>query len=192
VSTPLLCSAEHSQLVVVDLQIRLLAAMSEPERAAMVKNTEILLQAAEVLDIPVLYTEQYPKGLGPTVPAIAERMPALARGLEKTGFSCCAADGFSKTLKATGREQVILVGQETHVCVLQTALELMAEGYRVFVVEDAVCSRSTVHKQNALARMREAGGVVTNIESVVFEWLRDAAHPQFKALSKLIREIPEP
>lgn len=191
-STPLLCSAGNGQLVVVDLQIRLLAAMSEPERAAMVKNTEILLQAAEALAIPALYTEQYPRGLGPTVPAIAERMPAMAHCLEKTGFSCCAADGFSKILKATGREQVVLAGQETHVCVLQTALDLIAEGYRVFVVEDAVCSRSAVHKQNALARMRDVGVVVTNTESVVFEWLRDAAHPQFKALSRLIHEAPEP
>jgi nicotinamidase-related amidase len=187
VNTPLLCSAETSQLLIVDLQIRLLAAMAEPERAAMVKNAEILLQAVQDLEIPVTYTEQYPKGLGPTVPALVERMPALSRLLEKTTFSCCAADGFLKNIKALGRPQVVLIGQEAHVCVLQTALELSAEGLQVFVVEDGICSRSLAHKQNALARMREAGVIVTNLESLLFEWLRDATHPQFKAISDLIR-----
>jgi nicotinamidase-related amidase len=183
----LLCSADDSQLIVVDLQIRLLAAMSEADRAAMVKNAEILLQAVEALDVPVVYTEQYPKGLGPTVPAILERMPAMARGVQKTGFSCYAEESFRKAVKVTGRQQVVLIGQEAHVCVLQTALELADEGYQVFVVEEAVCSRSAFHKQNALLRMRGAGVVVTNVESVLFEWLRDAAHPQFKTVTHLIR-----
>lgn len=182
-----LCSAGNSQLVVVDLQIRLLAAMAEVDRAAQVKNTEILLQAASALEIPVTYTEQYPKGLGPTVPAILERMPATAQVIEKTGFSCCAADGFREVLDRSGRRQVVLIGQEAHVCILQTALELATLGFRVFVVEDAVCSRSAAHKQNALARMRNAGVVVSNLESVLFEWVRDAAHPEFKLVSTLVR-----
>jgi nicotinamidase-related amidase len=182
-----LCSADNSQLVIVDLQIRLLAALSEADRGAMVKNTEILLQAAQTLDIPVMYTEQYPKGLGPTVPAILERMPPSVQAMEKTGFSCCAAEGFLKTLRLSGRKQVVLVGQEAHVCVLQTAMELMAEGFHAYVVEDGVYSRSTLRKQNALERMRNAGVVITNLESVLFEWLRDASHPKFKAVSSLIR-----
>lgn len=186
-NTPLLCSADDSQLVVVDLQIRLLAAMSESERAAMVKHAEMFLLAAQTLEIPVIYTEQYPKGLGPTIPALMERMPAMARGLEKTAFSACAAEGFMSALKTPGRGQVVLIGQEAHVCVLQTALDLLVAGFRVFVVEDGVCSRSLVHKQNALARMREAGVIVTNMESVFFEWLRDAAHPAFKTISDSIR-----
>lgn len=183
----LLCSADDCQLVVIDLQIRLLAAMSEADRSAMVKNAEIFLQAAQALEVPVVYTEQYPKGLGPTVPAILERMPAMAQGVEKSGFSCCAADGFLNAVQLTGRRQIVLVGQEAHVCVLQTAFGLAAAGYQVFVAEDAVCSRSVAHKQNALLRMRGAGIVITNLESVLFEWLRDAAHPQFKAVSGLIR-----
>ena len=186
-NTPLLCSAEDSQLVIVDLQIRLLATMAESERAAMVKNSEILLQAAQALEIPVVYTEQYPKGLGPTVPAILEHMPAMSVYQEKTVFSCCAADGFMQSLRTIGRGQIVLIGQEAHVCVLQTALGLASEGFRVFVVENLVCSRSFANKQNALARMREAGIVVTCLESVLFEWLRDAVHPQFKAVSNLIR-----
>ena len=182
-----LCSASDSRLVVVDMQVRLLAVMPETERDAAVKHTEILLQAAKALEIPVIYTEQYPKGLGPTTPALLERMPAGARSFSKTGFSCCAAEGFWQALKAGNRRQVIIVGQEAHVCVLQTALELATRDYRVFVVEDGVCSRSIVHKRNALARMREAGVAVTNFESVVFEWLRDAAHPAFKRISELLR-----
>ncbi|MGZ8219667.1 hydrolase [Methylomagnum sp.] len=182
-----LCSAENSLLVVVDMQIRLLSAMPETERGAIVKTTEILLQAAQAMDIPVIYTEQYPKGLGPTVPAIMERLPATAKVVEKSGFSCCAADGFLDALNSTGRNQVILVGQEAHVCVLQTAMDLLGQGFPVFVVEDGVCSRSMTHKHNALMRLREAGVVISNSESVLFEWLRDAAHPDFKTISNLVR-----
>ncbi len=184
---PLLCSADSSQLLVVDLQIRLLAAMAESERGAMVENSEILLLAAQALEVPVLYTEQYPRGLGPTVPAILERMPAMSQRLEKTTFSCCDAEGFMQALQAMGREQIVLIGQEAHVCILQTALELAERNFRVFVVEDLVCSRYPRHKYNALARMRAAGVIVTNLESVLFEWLRDATHPQFKTISDLIR-----
>jgi nicotinamidase-related amidase len=185
-SSSLLCSAESSQLVVVDLQIRLLAAMAEADRAAVVKTAETLLEAARILDVPVLYTEQYPKGLGPTVPAILEHMPPLAWAVDKTGFSCCAAAGFRDKLELAQRRQIVLLGQEAHVCILQTALELLQEGYQVFVVEDGVCSRASANKANALLRMRTAGITVTNMESVLFEWLRDAFHPQFKALSSLI------
>lgn len=186
-SSHTLVSLDNSQLVMVDLQIRLLAAMAETDRAAQVKNTEILLEAASALELPVVYTEQYPKGLGPTVPAIMEHMPATALAVEKTGFSCCAAEGFRQAIDRSGKRQIVLIGQEAHICVLQTALELLTEGFLVFVVEDAVCSRSGAHKQNALLRMRDAGVVVTNVESVLFEWVRDFSHPQFKFLANLIR-----
>jgi nicotinamidase-related amidase len=182
-----LCSPETSRLVIVDLQIRLSAAMPEIDRAAMVQNTDILLQAATALEVPVVCTEQYPRGLGSTVPTIVNRLPKTALRLEKTSFSCGDADGFLNALNFPRRAQVILVGQEAHVCVLQTAFDLTARGYRVFVVEDAVCSRSAAHRRNALSRLRDGGIVITNVESVLFEWLRDAAHPQFKTLSALIR-----
>lgn len=137
--------------------------------------------------MPVLVTEQYPKGLGATDPEVFGQLPANVRRFEKTAFSCCAAEGFMQALKSTERRQIVVLGQVTHVCVLQTAFDLLEAGYRVFVVEDGVCSRRVGHKRNALERMARAGVSVTNLESVLFEWLADATHPQFKAWSGLIR-----
>lgn len=183
----MLCQAEHSLLLVVDLQTRLLAAMPEAERAQTLRHAGVLLQAAAELAVPVLATEQYPQGLGPTVDEIRAQLPSAAPVLDKTSFSCCGANGFIDAVEAHKRGQLVIVGAETHVCVLQTALELHARGRHVFVVEDAVTSRHLAHKRNALARMRQAGVVVTNVESVLFEWLRVAGTPSFKKLSQLIR-----
>lgn len=184
---PYLCHAAKSLLLVVDIQPRLADAMSEEEREQMLDNAGMLIQAANVLAIPILLTEQYPKGLGETHAAILEHLPDNTQRFEKTGFSCCAAGGFNEALESASRQQVILVGQEAHVCILQSALELHHRGFQVFVVEDAICSRKPNHKIYALERMRRAGITITNGESVLFEWLRDAAHPQFKELAKLIR-----
>lgn len=170
--------AADSSLLVIDIQERLISAM--PARESVIRATNILLEAAVRLGIPVTVTEQYPKGLGPTVAEIASRIPAGAARLEKTCFSGAAA-------VVTGRPQVVIAGMETHVCVLQTALELVAAGREVYVAADAVCSRAEANYRNALARMRDAGVIVTNTESVLFEWLRDAAHDRFRAISKLIR-----
>ncbi len=175
---PKLVRASDSSLVVVDIQERLAAAM--PSRDAVLRAAGILLDAASRLGIPVLVSEQYPKGLGPTVAELAGRLPEGAVRIEKTSFSACGA-------LPVARPQVVLAGMEAHVCVLQTALELAAAGREVFVVADAVCSRTEANRSNALARMQAAGIVVTNTESVLFEWLRDAAHEQFRAISKLIR-----
>ena len=153
------------------------------------QSTSVLLRAAVHLDIPILATEQYPQGLGETLPEIRQHYPASASCMTKTGFSCCAADGFSAALQRLGRKQAILTGMETHVCVLQTALELRQIGYQVFVAQDGVCARSRQRTENALARLRQAGIIVTHSESVLFEWLRDARHPQFKAVSKLVKEM---
>ncbi len=177
-SEPKLARAAGSALVVIDIQERLAAVM--PMREAVVRATGILLEAAARLDVPVLVTEQYPKGLGATVPGVACKLPQGTPRIEKTCFSACAA------LPLT-RPQVVLTGMEAHVCVLQTALELVAAGREVFVVRDAVCSRTEANYSNALARMQAAGVILTNTESVIFEWLRDAAHEQFRAVSKLIR-----
>jgi nicotinamidase-related amidase len=175
---PKLARAADSALVVVDIQERLAAVM--PARAAVVRATGILLDAAALLGIPVLVSEQYPKGLGATVPEVAGKLPKGATRVGKTAFSACGA------LPLT-RPQAVIAGMEAHVCVLQTALEMAAAGREVFVVADAVCSRSEANYANALTRMQAAGVVVTNLESVLFEWLRDAAHEQFRAVSKLIR-----
>jgi len=183
----MLARSADSVLVIVDLQERLAAAMVPVERMGVIRNTRILLEAANCLCIPVLVTEQYPKGLGPTVAQVVERLPEATPRLEKTFFSCAGAEPFFTALEATGRTQVILAGMESHVCVLQSAVELRAVRQGVFVVQDACCSRNQEHHANAMHRLRAAGVVVTNTESVVFEWLRDARHEHFKAVSALLR-----
>lgn len=183
----MLCDDSESILVIVDTQTRLAAAMPEAARARVTGNSGILLQAAALLNIPVLVTEQYPKGLGHTEPAVARRLPVQARHFEKNCFACTGAAGFMDALRGLARRQVVLAGMETHVCVLQSALELKDAGSQVFVVEDAVCSRAEANHHNALARLRGAGIIVSNTESVLFEWLRDASHAQFKQVSALIR-----
>ncbi len=183
----MLCDSSQSQLLVIDIQERLAAAMSAGDLARVERNTGILLDAARLLDIPVLRTEQYVKGLGPTTAMVMEHMDERVRVYEKTTFSCCGAEGFCETGIDSGRGQVVIAGMETHVCVLQTAFELQARGHRVFVVEDAVCSRHEDNRRNAIERMRQGGIVVTNTESVCFEWLRDARHEHFKAVSRLVK-----
>lgn len=183
----MLCRAERCVLAVVDMQTRLAQAMVPEEFEEVLRNTRSLLISALRLSIPVLVTQQYPKGLGNLHPDLNGVLPAAARIIDKTQFSCCGAPGYREALSATGRRQVVVVGMEAHVCVLQTAAALRDEGYEVFVVEDAVCSRSRTKRDNALARLRHAGIAVSNVESVLFEWLRDAGHEHFKELSKLIR-----
>jgi nicotinamidase-related amidase len=175
---PKLARAGESALIVIDIQERLASIMAERERV--VRATGILLEAASRLEIPVFVSEQYPAGLGSTVPELAGKLPNGATRIEKTAFSACAA------LPLT-RPQAVLAGMEAHVCVLQTALELAAAGREVFVAADAVCSRAEANYSNALARLERAGVVVTNTESLIFEWLRDAANEHFRAISKLIR-----
>lgn len=188
VAPSLLCAAETSQLVIIDVQVRLAAAMPATSRDQVVRNSGTLLQAAALLGIPSHVTEQYPKGLGHTEPDVAQHLGADQAPVCKTCFASSGAAGFNEQLDAhQGRHQVILAGMETHVCVLQTALELQTRGYQVFVVEDSVSSRTETNRQNALARLRQGGVIVSNTESVLFEWLRDASHPHFKIISALIK-----
>jgi nicotinamidase-related amidase len=175
---PKLVRAADSALVIIDVQERLAAVM--PSREALLRGAGILLEAAARLAVPVIYTEQYPKGLGPTAPELLAKLPAGAVRVEKTAFSACGALPLE-------RHQVVLAGMETHVCVLQTALELAAAGHEVFVAADAVTSRAEANHVGALARMHAAGVIVTNTESVLFEWMRESTHPQFREISKLIR-----
>ncbi|MBL6985447.1 MAG: isochorismatase family protein [Methylobacter sp.] len=184
---PNLLSTQNSLLIVVDLQTTLSAVMPEAEAELMTANARSLVEAAGLLSIPVLLTEQYPKGLGATDTNITDILSEDTLIFDKTGFSCCAAEGFTDTVANTDRKQVILVGQEAHVCVLQTALELLHLGYQVHVVEDAVCSRKAEHKFYALQRMQQQTATITNYESVLFEWLKDSTHPDFKKISGLLR-----
>jgi nicotinamidase-related amidase len=182
-----LLDVNDSLLLVVDMQSRLLAAMKPLLAKTALENSVKLLTAADLLKVPVLVTEQYPKGLGDTTEAINAALPSFTQRFEKTAFSCCGYEAFNQALLASGCKQIIIIGQEAHVCVLQTAIELMAQGFQVYVVEDAVLSRHEQHKANALQRLQALGIAVTNHESVLFEWLRDAKHDQFKAISALVR-----
>jgi nicotinamidase-related amidase len=184
----LLCQADESVLVVVDIQDRLFDTMAESDRERVIHRVGQLLGSASLLGIPTLVTEQYPKGLGPTVEPVRVHLPASATVLDKTCFSCCGADRFLQTLEVTGRRQVVIAGIETHVCVLQTSLDLHQEGYRVFVAEDATCSRDRDNAVNAADRLRQQDVVVTNAESIIFEWMHDSRHEHFKAISALLKD----
>lgn len=176
---------KFSHLVIIDMQERLASVMPDDALQSIVKNCGILLQAAALLEVPALYTEQYPKGLGKTLPDLMQWLGTKPR-VEKTAFSSCDEPTFCRQL-TSDRPQVVLAGMETHICILQTAFALQAMGRIVFVAEDAVLSRNATHKANALDRLRQAGIVVSNTESIVFEWLGVAEGEAFKQISRLIR-----
>jgi nicotinamidase-related amidase len=176
----------HPVLVVVDIQERLFNAMDAERRDDMVANVKILVSAAHRLGVPVLVTEQYPKGLGRTLPEV-KTLLAETPPFEKTAFSCAGADGFMDRLRGLGADQVILTGIEAHVCVLLTALDLLGRGLKVSIVADAVCSRRAVNLDIGLAQARQAGAVITATETVVFQLLGSADSDAFRELSKLLR-----
>lgn len=181
-----IADSQMSTLMVIDIQERLTSSMPAGVRDRVIEQVSVLLAAAESLAIPVLVTEQYPKGLGPTEKALLNKLPSNTPVIEKTNFSSAKVESVVESLQQSGRKQVFLAGMETHICVLQTALDLLKQGYDVFVVEDAVSSRAKGNQFNALQRLRLAGAVITNVESLLFEWLGDAKHPAFKQLAKLI------
>lgn len=181
-----LSSREFTTLVVVDAQERLCSAM---ENGAESIATAIarLVEAANLLGVGTIVTEQYPKGLGPTTQTVKEALSPVTPTIEKTSFSCWGADGFRFAVQAIRPRSLVLVGMETHVCVQQTALEALDEGYRVVVAADAVCSRNDLDRAMSLALMRERGVTVSTVEAVVFDWLRDARHAKFKDVVKLFK-----
>ena len=176
-----------SLLLLIDIQPKLYTAMPEAPAARMMRQSVLLAKSAGLLAVPVIATRQYPRGLGALADEINRALPDGTEVADKTCFSCCAAPSVSAPLEHSGRRQIVLAGIEAHVCVLQTAADLLKLGYDVHVAADAVCSRSPDHLNNALARLENMGVVLSNSESVVFEWLRDASHPQFKAVSALLR-----
>lgn len=178
--------AADSVLVVIDVQERLCKAMDEQVLARLTSNTGILLDAAVELQLPVVVTEQYVKGLGETLSGLQQKMADAPR-LEKMTFSCCGCTDFVEQLRGTGRRQVVITGMETHVCVLQTVIELLDAGYTVHLVQDAVMSRAEQNKLVALGMMQQAGAVITCTEAVLFQWLKAAGTESFKKLSKLVK-----
>lgn len=183
----LLCDSNDSVLVIVDMQERLSATMPEDVFQRVVSNCQNLAQAANLLNIPVLVTEQYPQGLGSTLPAITNGLPANTQTHAKTSFSCASNENFNQAIEALDKRQIILVGMEAHVCILQTAIELQQRGYQVFIAEDSICSRTNQHYKNALKRLNETKCIITNFESICFEWLRDSKHNCFKDIAKLLK-----
>ena len=177
--------AGNAVLVVIDVQEKLCLAMDEKVLKHLVKNAGILLDAAVELQIPVVGTEQYVKGLGELLPELKTRLEAPA--LEKMTFSCCGDPAFVEKMKALGKNQVIIVGMECHVCVLQTVIELLDAGFNVHLVRDAVMSRRKENWLVGLETARDAGAVITSTEAALFQLLKIAGTEEFRKLSKLVR-----
>lgn len=177
-------SRDTSTLAVIDIQEKLLPAIFEKER--IVTASARLARASAILGIPTLATEQYRKGLGPTVPEIASAISGFAP-IEKMAFSACGAPAFLTALQSLNRPNIILCGIEAHVCVMQTCLDLLEHGYNVFVAADAVSSRTLENAQLGLQRMRDTGAVIVSSEMALFELLKEAGTPQFKQILPLVK-----
>jgi nicotinamidase-related amidase len=176
-------TGQHGALLVVDVQDKLLERIHD--RAAVVANSVRLVKVAEILHLPVWATEQYPTGLGPTTAELAAR---ISQRPAKTTFQCCAVPQLLEQLYGRKIRHVTLVGIEAHVCIAQTALELLGLGFRVQVPADAVGSRHKIDWEFALRRLEHAGAVVSTTEAVIFEWAERSDRPEFKAISALIKE----
>ncbi len=174
---------EDSLLLVIDIQERLIKAMNQGDRV--VENTNRLLEASKLMDLPVLVTEQYPKGLGSTLEEISSVHDEL-EVFEKNSFTGCIG-GVNERLDDLGRKKIIIVGIETHVCVLQTCRDLLGQGYSVHIVKDGVASRTRGNYKNALGMMRDMGAVITNTETVLFDLLKKAGTEEFKTISNMIK-----
>lgn len=181
---PQILDRKQAAFLIVDVQKRINAAMLH--RQQVVDNTVKLIKACQTLGMPIFITEQYPQGLGPTEPAIMEALGG-ASPYAKLTFSCCGVDELIAQFHDRDIRQVVMVGIETHVCVLQTALDLLAQDIQVHVLKDAVSSRKEVDYETALDRMQAAGAIVSTIEASLFELLERAGTPEFKEVAKLIK-----
>jgi nicotinamidase-related amidase len=176
-------SRHDTALLVVDVQEKLIPLI--PGRERLVWNIRRLIDGAKILGLPVLATEQYPKGLGHTMPELAQRLGQIP---EKLAFSCGACGEMFAGLPERGVHRVLLCGMETHVCVQQTAFDLTAEGFRVYLAVDAVAARFPIDHETAQRRMETAGVTLTTVETALFEWCEKSGTPEFKEISKLVRE----
>jgi nicotinamidase-related amidase len=183
-SNPTMMSPADTGVLVIDIQEKLISAVLAGKTIAW--NARRLIDGAAVFNMPVAATEQYPKGLGPTVPELAERFSAIP---SKLRFSCCACSEIFYDFQKRGVKKILLSGIETHVCVQQTALDLLADGWNVFIAVDAVGSRFDIDHQAALKRLDSCGATLTTTEAAIFEWCREAGTPEFKKISALAKEI---
>lgn len=179
---------EDSVLVVVDVQERLVPAIHKELYERSLKNFKIVIEAAGTLGLPIVLTEQYPKGLGRTVPDVVQALEGKSyERIEKVTFSCGRDEGFLAAIAKIARRQIVLIGMETHVCVYQTSVDLINAGYEVFVLDDAVSSRFPHNYQSGIEALRDAGAVVVSTETAVFQWMKVAGTPEFKKISSLLR-----
>ncbi|HHN74045.1 MAG TPA: isochorismatase family protein [Acidobacteria bacterium] len=190
-----LLDASRSLLLVIDLQGKLMEMIARPD--LVVAGTRRLMEIAEIFEVPVLLTEQYPQGLGPTHPQVRQTFDQLRTRkdfLTKTSFGCCGDDGFGRALDGllpgidASRRQIVVAGIEAHICVMQTTVELLRAGHQVHLCWECISSRGEEYRRHALDRMQQAGAQLTNHESVGFEWARDAGHPGFRQLNRLLRQ----
>jgi len=184
----MLLARDKSQLLIVDVQEKLLDAISGKDRV--VERCVRLVRAARTLDVPITLSEQYPQGLGPTVDLIREAVANAGFVIDKVEFSCLRNAKLRDRLhelRRQGRPQVVIAGTEAHVCVMQTAIDLEGQGFETFVVADAIGSRSNVNRKRAIARLLKAGADIVDSEMVLFEWLERAGTPEFKELQALVK-----
>ena len=174
---------DETALVVIDVQVKLMRVIHA--REALVESLGKLVRGMAVLDVPIVWTEQNPDGLGPTVPEIAELLPG--RPISKLSFSCCGEPAFADAVERLGRGQLVLAGIESHVCVWQTAADLLAMGHEVHVCADAVSSRTPENKAIGLQKARDAGAALTSVEAALFELLGVADGPAFKQILRIVK-----
>jgi nicotinamidase-related amidase len=175
---------ENCLLVVVDVQGKLAALMYD--RQILFKNIQILIKAAKILSLPILWCQQCPDALGPTVPQIAELLAGI-EPINKASFSCCGDEQFISKLNSINRSQILLTGIEAHVCIYQTAVCLREKGFNVSVIADAVSSRTLDSKQTAISKMQAMGINISSTEMAIFELLKTANHPHFKQIARLVK-----
>ena len=173
-----------SILLVIDVQEKLFHVMYQKEQLA--DNLQRLIKGMKVLEVPILVTEQYPEGLGPTIPEISQLLGDV-KPYPKVNFSCCGDEGFLQAFKQLRRKQVLIAGIESHVCVYQTAADLISAGFEVYVVSDAVSSRSEQNKDTGIKMMLQSGAKLTGTEAALFELLKVAKGDKFKAISQLVK-----
>ena len=175
---------ENTVLIVIDVQGKLAGLMHESQ--ALLENLQKIIKGIQVLEIPILWVEQNPEGLGPTIPEVADLLAGI-KPIRKLSFSCCRNERFEQALKSADRHQVLIVGIEAHVCVYQTAMDLIDSGYEVEIVADAVSSRTPENRETALQKMRDGGVSLTSTEMALFELLKTAEGERFKQILKIVK-----
>ena len=182
---PNLLKNNSTALVVVDIQEAFRRAIPEFDQIA--AQTAIAVRGFQILDLPVIVTEQYPKGLGRTADEILAVLPKDFEVIEKTAFSSCGSNSFLEKMKLLGANQIVIAGLETHICVNQTAHDLLNENFEVHILHDCVASRLPPNKQTALAKMHSSGAIPSCVEMALFELMRDAKHEKFKEIQRLVK-----